>query len=171
MVMNTSLSTGNTVLFLCTGNYYRSRFAEILFNHQAARSDLRWRAQSRGLALERGLTNLGPMSASALRRLETLAICAQSYLRSPLQVVEADLGAADLIVALKEAEHRPLLRARFPAWEDRVEYWHIHDVDCGSVQEALARIEREVKALSRRLAPNGRCEDDGHPQGSHPAVR
>ena len=24
-----------TVLFLCTGNYYRSRFAEELFNHEA----------------------------------------------------------------------------------------------------------------------------------------
>ena len=43
-----------TVLFLCTGNYYRSRFAEELFNHQAERADLDWIAQSRGLALERG---------------------------------------------------------------------------------------------------------------------
>jgi hypothetical protein len=25
-----------SVLFLCTGNYYRSRFAEELFNHRAA---------------------------------------------------------------------------------------------------------------------------------------
>jgi len=25
-----------TVLFLCTGNYYRSRFADELFNHKAA---------------------------------------------------------------------------------------------------------------------------------------
>ena len=39
-----------TVLFLCTGNYYRSRFAEILFNHLAGQSKLAWRADSRGLA-------------------------------------------------------------------------------------------------------------------------
>jgi protein-tyrosine phosphatase len=41
----------STVLFLCTGNYYHSRFAEILFNSVASRMGLPWRASSRGLAL------------------------------------------------------------------------------------------------------------------------
>ena len=35
-----------TVLFLCTGNYYRSRFAEILFNSVAGRMGLPWKASS-----------------------------------------------------------------------------------------------------------------------------
>src|SRR5262249_57225544 len=54
-----------TVLFLCTGNYYRSRFAEALFNSVAGRMGLPWRASSRGLALERGVNNVGPMAVSA----------------------------------------------------------------------------------------------------------
>jgi protein-tyrosine-phosphatase len=33
-----------TLLFLCTGNYYRSRYAEELFNHHAARGGLLWQA-------------------------------------------------------------------------------------------------------------------------------
>src|SRR5438132_811728 len=33
-----------TVLFLCTGNYYRSRFAEVLFNSVAGKMGLPWRA-------------------------------------------------------------------------------------------------------------------------------
>ena len=37
-----------TVLFLCTGNYYRSRFAEALFDSVAVRMGLPWRASSRG---------------------------------------------------------------------------------------------------------------------------
>ena len=36
------------VLFLCTGNYYRSRFAESLFNSVAGKMGLPWRASSRG---------------------------------------------------------------------------------------------------------------------------
>jgi protein-tyrosine phosphatase len=145
----------STVLFLCTGNYYRSRFAEVLFNTTAARLALPWRAASRGLAIEFGIHNVGPMSQDAMRRLRELGIAYDGYLRFPLQACEDDFRAAHLVVALKEAEHRPLLAARFPAWTERVEYWHIHDLDCGTIQEALAGIERDVAALAVRLRAGG----------------
>ncbi len=54
-----------TVLFLCTGNYYRSRFAEALFNSVAGKMGLPWRASSRGLALERGVNNIGRWRAAS----------------------------------------------------------------------------------------------------------
>jgi protein-tyrosine phosphatase len=149
--------SSKTVLFLCTGNYYRSRFAEILFNARAAHAGLAWRADSRGLALERGVHNVGPMSAAALSRLHALGIATAPHLRLPLQLVEGDLRRAGLIVALKEAEHRPLLAERFPTWADRVRFWHVHDVDAGTVEDALAGIEREVEALAAELrGDNGR---------------
>jgi hypothetical protein len=47
-------------VFPCSGNYYRSRFAEELFNHAAKNAGLNWRASSRGLALEP--ENIGPVS-------------------------------------------------------------------------------------------------------------
>jgi protein-tyrosine phosphatase len=149
------MASPKTLLFLCTGNYYRSRFAEVLFNSHAAAAGLPWRAESRGLALERGVHNVGPMSADALRRLQALGVPAAAYLRLPLPVAEADLARADLVVALKEAEHWPLLRERFPPWEGRVRFWHIHDTDEGTVAEALAGIEREVRALVARLRAEG----------------
>ncbi len=141
-----------TVLFLCTGNYYRSRFAEALFNALAAESGMPWRAVSRGLAIERGVDNIGPMSQAALARLTELAVGAEGCNRMPLQAVEDDLRRACHVIALKEAEHSPLLCERFPGWEHRAEFWHIHDTDCGTVAEALAGIEREVRALVARLA-------------------
>jgi protein-tyrosine phosphatase len=39
----------NTVLFLCTGNYYRSRFAEMYLNDLAGRAGIDWSADSRAL--------------------------------------------------------------------------------------------------------------------------
>jgi protein-tyrosine phosphatase len=44
------MTTIRRVLFLCTGNYYRSRYAEELFNHIARAEGLGWRAFSCGAA-------------------------------------------------------------------------------------------------------------------------
>lgn len=72
------------VLFLCTGNSYRSRFAEILFNSVAGRMNLTWKAMSRGLALERGVNNVGPMDASAVKALEAQGVrAAEDMTRFP----------------------------------------------------------------------------------------
>jgi protein-tyrosine phosphatase len=62
-----------------------------------------------------------------------------------------DLREADLVVALKEEEHRPLFEERFPAWTERVEYWHVHDLDRATASDGLAEIERQIEALLRRL--------------------
>src|SRR5262245_5303014 len=103
-----------TVLFLCTGNYYRGRFAEVLFNSVAGKMGLPWRASSRGLALERGFHNVGPMAVSAVQALEALGVrAAQAVTRLPAPVTTTDLEGAALIVALKQAEHLPLLQERF----------------------------------------------------------
>jgi len=113
----------DTVLFLCTGNYYRSRFAEILFNRLAETRGLSWRAGSRGLALDLATDNVGPISPFALQGLTIRGIQTDAANRHPLQVTEDELQGAGHVVAMKEAEHRPMLTERFPAWIDRVEYW------------------------------------------------
>ena len=138
-----------SVLFLCTGNYYRSRFAEILFNSAATAQRLPWRADSRGLQLH--AENPGPISPHVVRFLELQGIRIAEPVRFPRQVLESDLLAADLVVAVKETEHRPLLARDFGAWADRVEYWDIHDVDCCSPNEALPILAARVNDLVRRL--------------------
>ena len=65
---------------------------------------------------------------------------------------EEDLTRADRVIALKEAEHRPLLAAHFPGWEERVEYWHVHDLDGATPTQALGEIEVLVKHLVERIA-------------------
>jgi protein-tyrosine-phosphatase len=117
-----------SILFLCTGNYYRSRFAEILFNSVASKMGLPWQASSRGLALERGVNNVGSMAAAAIKALETLKIRdAERCGRLPAQVTVDDLEQADAIIAVKHAEHLPLLQERFPAFAAKAEFWDVED--------------------------------------------
>lgn len=148
---NSSQNTGrqHTVLFLCTGNYYRSRFAEVYFNWLACREESSWRAESRGLALV--AENQGPISIHTRVYLGRLGIPLPDPLRDPLDAAEPDFQAARLIVALKEAEHRPLMQSRFPLWAERVEYWRVHDLDFAPSSEALPLLQRHVEELFARL--------------------
>jgi protein-tyrosine phosphatase len=140
-----------TVLFLCTGNYYRSRFAEELFNHWTKQYALNWIAQSRALAIERGKANVGPISHLVVQALKTRGINPRGHGRMPASCLSTDLEAADLIIALKEAEHRPLLAERFPAWEHETEYWLIDDVDLAPPEAGLNAIYAQVEKLVARL--------------------
>ena len=140
-----------TVLFLCTGNYYRSRFAEVLFNSVAGKMGLPWKASSRGLALERGVNNVGPMEASAIKALEACGLrAAAEFGRFPIQATVEDFEAAHWIVALKQAEHLPLMQERFPAWVEKVEFWQVDDAP-----EVLGLIEQEVMRLVARIMGGG----------------
>jgi protein-tyrosine phosphatase len=146
----------NVVLFLCTGNYYRSRFAELLFNKSALQERLGWRATSRGLALELGGQNVGPISQHVLRGLFARGVALNyARLRSPLSLALDDLIRADRVVALKRDEHLPIIRQKFPRWASRIEYWRVDDFDLASPDEALRKIEHNVTTLIRCLSAKG----------------
>ena len=61
------------VLFLCTGNYYRSRFAEELFDYLAPANCAGWVAASRGIAVDLGNNNVGPIAAQTVMRFDNEA--------------------------------------------------------------------------------------------------
>ncbi len=141
------------VLFLCTGNYYRSRFAEELFNHLAPHRNLDWVAESRGLRVRPdGSVNVGPLSFFAAAGLEERAIKPVGASRFPQQVTDADFESAQHVIALKEAEHRPLMQALFPHRIPQVTFWHIHDIDAASPVAAMKELEQQVRQLIDQLA-------------------
>jgi protein-tyrosine phosphatase len=146
------MTTSSLLLFLCTGNYYRSRFSELLFNWQVTRADLPWRAESRGIALNLGINNRGPISPYALSGLHERGITPGPEVRFPRQVQEDDFAQADRIIALDETEHLPLLQQRFPTWTEHVEFWQVPDIPRASVASALATMETQVHELVRALS-------------------
>ncbi len=145
------------VLFLCSANFYRSRFAEQLFNWLAGQEGLAWHADSRGLAADQW-GDIGEISHYTVDALKLRGVAVAAQQRRPKQVTLADLEASDLVVAVKEAEHRAMTAAQFPDWTDRVEYWHIDDLDCARPEEALPLLEEKVRALVRRLCDEARGE-------------
>ena len=70
----------------------------------------------------------------------------------PLQCAATDLETAHRIIALNEPEHRPLIRARFPEWEQRVQFWQVEDVEYIRPEVALAAIEEQIDGLLGGLA-------------------
>ncbi len=152
MVGNTPENPQNSVLFLCTGNYFRSRFCEELFNHWAARLTLPWAAQSRGLVSDMGsLSNLGAISPHTVNALTMRGITPVGAGRGPRSVTEQELLAADLVIALKELEHRPMLERRFPDLVTRVEFWQVDDIDVVPPGVGIRQAEQHLLELLQRL--------------------
>lgn len=137
------------VLFICTANYYRSRFAEAVFNHLADKRGSPWTAFSRGIMPEEAPPGLSPHAANGLR----LAGVDPKFVapeKSPL--CEIDFEAADRVIALKKDEHEPLLRERFGNYVGRVEFWDIADVPLAAPPQAMLQIKENVQELLEGLS-------------------
>ncbi len=145
-------SEPHRVLFLCSGNYYRSRFAEALFNHLAAAKGLPYRADSAGLWPQCHTHNPGPMSPYTIQALKERGITLPEVPRSPRDVIAQDIAESALTIAVKETEHRSLVQRMFPDLLERVEFWHVDDVADAPPGVALPMLERLVEELVQRLS-------------------
>ena len=135
----------NRILFLCSGNYYRSRFAEELFNFKARAVCCNWSADSRGLRLN--LNNAGPISEVALRRMEMLRVQPIKGHRSPEIVRETDFEDSAIVIAMSREEHHPLMLKLFPVYAEHIRYWDVEDTGEMPPEVALQRIEHLVDQL------------------------
>jgi protein-tyrosine phosphatase len=138
------------VLFICTGNFYRSRFAEAVFNFHADQRKLPWHAYSRGLAIHWADGFLSPFTEAALSERQ-IPISYTSLGR--IQLTEKDLESADLRIALDRAEHLQMVEDQFPNWTRRIQYWEVPDMPGALPEVALPSIESQILHLLDHL-PN-----------------
>jgi protein-tyrosine phosphatase len=154
------------LLFVCTGNYYRSRFAEAFFNHHAEARGLTWQAFSPGLGIH--AVPEGDLSEFTREALAVRAIDLRHTGRTRVQLSGDDLDRADAIIALDENEHRAMVMRQFPGWEKRMTFWSVQDLPWTQPVDALLSIEELVLWLLDRYAdPNA---DHSLPQPLRPEV-
>jgi protein-tyrosine phosphatase len=148
--MESIMKSMKQVVFLCSANFYRSRFAEHLFNHLAPAAGLPWRADSRGLRV--GFWgDVGPISDFTVDALQARGVPVDENPRHPKPLTLGDLVNSELVVAVKEVELRAMMHEQFPEWADSVEYWDVDDVDCATPDNALPYLEQKVRQLIARL--------------------
>ncbi|GAA4650229.1 low molecular weight phosphatase family protein [Kistimonas scapharcae] len=140
------------ILFLCTGNYYRSRFSEEYFNHYARLTALPYEAFSRALLQDLSITgNVGNMAKTAVNTLKALGIPVKGLERQPQSLTEQDIMDADIIIAMDQAEHQPMLEKCFPSYSQLVHYYAVKDVDQMPASEALKALGQILDELLSEL--------------------
>ena len=137
-------------MFLCSGNITEAVLPKSVHRH-ARRLGLHWHAASRALAIERGAENIGPISEFALKALSDLDAIPAHPFRFPVACTVRDLELADLVIAMKEAEHRSLMKVKFNAWAERVTYWHVHDLDVADAAETTKLIDVSVNEIIQAI--------------------
>ncbi|MBF0119126.1 MAG: low molecular weight phosphatase family protein [Desulfobacterales bacterium] len=143
------------ILFLCTGNYYRSRYAEELFNNLASKLNLTWVADSRGLYPNvKILNNPGAISINTVKRIHKLGFKIKNGDRLPKSLEDKELERFNICIALDETEHKPYVEEYFPKLKEKVIYWDVRDIDFELPDRALRRIEEHVIKLIHQIEPN-----------------
>jgi len=155
------MSPSDRILFLCTANYYRSRFAELYCNHLAELRGLAVRSDSAGLEMTQWRhVNPGELSGHAERALKDLGIPIEQPPRAPKQFASSMITDGVRAIALSEREHRPMIARDFPELVGRIEFWSVEDVDLEVPDRALRRIRESVEscleAYHREGGPNHR---------------
>ena len=135
------------ILFLCSGNYFRSRFAELWFNHEAESRQLAWYATSAGLLMEN--ENQGNISEYTRTFAHARGWIVRD--RPPIAASKTLFDDAERVIALKEVEHRQPIELRFPEYMDKVTFWSIHDEDVMKPSDILPLLESQLIQLTVTL--------------------
>jgi protein-tyrosine phosphatase len=131
------------ILFVCTGNSYRSPIAEALL--KKVRGDLE---------VESAGTQPAAMIAPSAKKFLERENALEKLKRTPEGIDQKNLEDYDLIVAMKQNHKNEILRL-YPQTEDRIEVWNIDDpiyLPYGSDEQVFGEIKRKVIELAESIS-------------------
>ncbi|TRO49052.1 low molecular weight phosphatase family protein [Candidatus Bathyarchaeota archaeon] len=130
------------ILFVCSGNAYRSPYAEALLKKQRPDLDV----ESAGLHVA---IPIAREAKNYLRKLD-----AEQYLKSfPESLDEKNLRNYDLIIAM-QPKHKSALLRKCPECESKIIVWNIKDPyfeEQKTAKKIYNAIENKVKELAKSL--------------------
>jgi len=130
------------ILFVCTGNSYRSPVAEALL--KKVRGDLE---------VESAGTHPAGMIASNAKKFLEKENALKNLKELPEGIDQKNLDEYDLIIAMKQNHKNEILR-RYPQIEDKIRVWNIDDpiyLPYGSDKEVFEEIKRKVLELAESV--------------------
>lgn len=141
------------VCFVCTGNYYRSRFAEAVFNFLSKECGESHIAKSRGLnisAADKTAREYGELSPYTKNKMDDLEIPRNLTSKKRKSISKKDLDEFDIIVIMDRSEHFKMVKEFIGEDKDMIEaaknfkYWAIKDVSDWEPEETLGAILANV---------------------------
>jgi protein-tyrosine phosphatase len=135
---------GKTVLFICTANFFRSRYAEAYFNCLADWNKSPHRAVSAGISID---PNIGPISSYSLYRMVERGIDNKCMSLQAKKLYSGDVDAADVAVCVYKKEHKPMMELLYESVENQIIYWDIPDINEISPNQSLDLVEKSVDIL------------------------
>ncbi len=140
------------ILFLCSGNYYRSRFCELYFNALAERSRLSWRADSSALLRDLSDTgNVGAIAKEVIEKLNELGVESLAHPRMPKIATAKQICTANRVYAASRVEHAPMVEEHFLEQADLIEFFEVEDVPIMQPEEAFELLCKDVERVIEEL--------------------
>ena len=138
------------VLFVCTANIHRSRFAEEVFNYFCAKHNKDYHAFSAGLRV--GDYSFRKIYYPALENLKAFNIIPIRPNDLPKHIKDVDLENYDKIICMDEVEHKPMVTSDPKLSNYNFEYWNITDMPKVDSDVSLPICYKKVKNLLNEMS-------------------